>query len=77
MTKPAPPVVKKTPEEVSKDKATAFAAELLEQELKKDPSALAELAKPQNLEQKADVAKLKKELDKTVPEQLWERNNPD
>ena len=61
-------------------KATSFAEELLNEELKKDPNALAELSKPLDLSKKDtsnEAPKKTKEDEKPLEEQLWERNNPD
>lgn len=67
MTKPAPPAEKKTPPKVE-NKAKSFAEELLDQELKKDPNALAELAKPVELEKKTEEVKKSKESEKSLEE---------
>ena len=67
MTKKATPAVKKEPPKVV-DKTKSFYEQVLDEELKKDPSALAELAKPLDLEQKADEAKKQKEAEKPLAE---------
>ena len=68
MTKPAAVVVKKAPAKVVADKSKSFYEQLLDEELKKDPNAVAELSKPLVLEQKSDDAKKPKEADKPLEE---------
>ena len=84
MTKQAK-TVKKEPVKPKKelkasDKPKSFYEELLNEELKKDPNAIAELSKPMELSEQTALQgypKKQKEDEKTLGEQLWERNNPE
>ena len=79
-SKKEPPKDKQKEESKPSDKPKSFYEELLNEELKKDPNALAELSKPIDLSKKdapGEAPKKQKEEDKPLEEQLWERNNPD